>query len=77
MLCRGVVVSQKLKDQVLLELHADHQGIIKNKGQGTYIYVAASIAMDMEMFIKKSYILNQHNPKLFSLLHPWEYPILA
>ena len=70
-----VVVPKQLKQQVLAELHADHQGIVRAKAVARSYMWWPGIDKDIEMYIKQcpSCAIHQNYPKP-ARFHPWEYP---
>ncbi|XP_064122695.1 uncharacterized protein K02A2.6-like [Macrobrachium nipponense] len=64
-----------LRNRVLSEIHADHQGIVRSKSIArTYVWWPG-VDRDIENLVKKcmNCALQQNNPKL-TRMHPWELP---
>jgi len=73
-----VVVPKQLRNKVLAELHADHQGIVRVKAVARSYVWWPGMDKDIEMYIKQctSCTIHQNDPKP-ARFHPWEYPHYA
>ncbi|XP_064091616.1 uncharacterized protein K02A2.6-like [Macrobrachium nipponense] len=70
-----VVIPNALRNRVLSEIHADHQGIVRSKSIArTYVWWPG-VDRDIENLVKKcmNCALQQNNPKP-TRMHPWELP---
>ncbi|XP_050709686.1 uncharacterized protein K02A2.6-like [Eriocheir sinensis] len=70
-----IVVPKQLREQVLTELHADHQGIVRAKAVARSYMWWPGVDKDIETYIKQctSCAIHQNDPKP-ARFHPWEYP---
>ena len=70
-----IVIPSSLRDQVLEQLHEDHQGIVKTKALAqTYVWWPG-MDSDIERYVRgcMDCAVHQNNPKPFRL-HAWEFP---
>ncbi|XP_064109047.1 uncharacterized protein K02A2.6-like [Macrobrachium nipponense] len=70
-----VVIPNALRNRVLSEIHADHQGIVRSKSIArTYVWWTG-VDRDIENLVKKcmNCALQQNNP-IPTRMHPWELP---
>ena len=70
-----VTIPYGLRDDVLEELHADHQGMVRTKAMARIFVWWPSVDKDIEKKIRKcgGCALQQSNPKITNT-HPWVYP---
>lgn len=70
-----VVIPKQLREQVLAELHADHQGIVRSKAVARSYMWWPGMDKDIELHVKQcaSCAIHQNNPKPVRF-HPWEVP---
>ena len=69
-----VVVPKQHREQVLTELHEDHQGIVRSKAIARSCMWWPGMDKDIEISVPKCMTcsIHQNNPKP-ACLHPWEY----
>ena len=72
------MIPHGLRDSVLEELHADHQGMVRTKAIARSFVWWPTIDKDIELKIRKcgGCALQQNNPKVTDI-HPWVYPEAA
>ena len=70
-----VIIPHGLKDDVLEELHADHQGMVRTKALARTFVWWPNVDKDIEKKIRKceGCALQQNNPKA-TYTYPWVYP---
>lgn len=70
-----MVIPKALREKVLEEIHADHQGIVRSKAIARSFVWWPGMDKDIEMFVKKctQCAVYQNEPSKLSM-HPWEYP---
>ena len=73
-----IVIPTSLRDRVLSEIHADHQGIVRSKSIARTFVWWPGIDKSIELYIKRcqNCALQQNNPKPVRM-HPWECPRYA
>ena len=73
-----VVIPTDLRERVLSEIHADHQGIVRSKSIARTFVWWPGIDKNIELYVKKceNCMLQQNNPKQMRM-HPWECPRYA
>ena len=70
-----VVIPTSLRQRVLEEIHADHQGIVRSKAIARSFVWWPGMDQNIEMFVKNCTMcaVHQNEPPKASM-HPWEYP---
>ena len=73
-----IVIPTSLRDRVLSEIHADHQGIVRSKSIARTFVWWPGIDKSIELYVKRcqNCALQQNNPKPVRM-HPWECPRYA